>query len=182
MILRHADADRGRDYNTLDKGDGPANWWKSCDTTLARQLNTKGRERSVELGRIFKDLRFPITRVISSEFCRAKETATLINAGPKVITDGRINHPDYNVSGSSLFQGMLEVVKEQPVDNKMTLLEAHHPINERRSELAGFPEVIPFPWTGGYFVKVEQDHSVSFEGAVSYPMFKYFRDKKMNRL
>ena len=36
LILRHADADDGRDYPAANPGsDGPANWWKSCDRALA---------------------------------------------------------------------------------------------------------------------------------------------------
>jgi phosphohistidine phosphatase SixA len=186
MVLRHADADQGRDWN-LDhpnEGPGPANWWKSCESSLARQLSEKGRQRATELGNIFRDLGYPIARVISSEFCRANETARLINAGPTIIQDGRINHLDYNPDfPEGIFPAMIEVVGEQPVDNKMTLIEAHHPINELRGvAAAGFPDVIPLPWTGGYFVKVAPDKTITFEGAVSWGMFKYWRDKKLNRL
>jgi phosphohistidine phosphatase SixA len=184
MILRHADADQGRDWNLDHTGDGPANWWKSCDQALARQLSDKGRQRATELGNIFRDLHYPIARVISSEFCRANETARLINAGPTIVQDGRINHLDYNTAfPAGIFPGMLAVIGEQPVDNKMTLIEAHHPINELRGvTTAGFPDVIPFPWTGGYFIKIAPDKTITFEGAVSWGMFKYWRDKKLNRL
>ncbi|MBC7745175.1 MAG: histidine phosphatase family protein [Flavobacterium sp.] len=179
LILRHADADKGRDI----KG-GPDEWWKSCDSTLARQLNEKGRRRSVELGKILKDLKYPISRVISSEFCRARETAELINAGPAIAIDGRLNHPDYNVSKTgTVFKGMLQVVNELPVDNTMTLIETHHPINELRDQVVPtFPNVIPFPWTGGYIVKIATDKTITFEGAVSFPMLKYFRDLKFKQL
>jgi phosphohistidine phosphatase SixA len=185
MILRHADADDGRDWNLDHPGEvGPANWWKSCDRTLARQLNAQGRERAKELGNIFRDLNYPITRVISSEFCRANETAKLINAGPTIVQDGRLNHLDYNVFfPKGIFPGMIEVMKEQPVNGTMTLIESHHPINELRDvTMEGFPSVIPFPWTGGYFVKISPDKTVTFEGAVSWGMFKYWRDKKLKRL
>jgi phosphohistidine phosphatase SixA len=183
LVLRHADADQGADYN-LEHQDAPPNWWKSCDPAFARQLNEKGRKRAVELGNIFRDLNYPIARVISSEFCRAKETASLINAGPPVVTDGRLNHLDYNVSyPNGIFSAMIAVMKEQPVDNQMTLIEAHHPMNElRTTTMAGFPTVAPFPWTGGYLVKVSPDKTVTFEGAVSWGMFKYWRDKKLERL
>jgi phosphohistidine phosphatase SixA len=185
MILRHADADDGKDWNLSHPGEtGPANWWKSCDHALARQLSYKGRQRATELGNIFRDLNYPIARVISSEFCRANETARIINAGPTIAIDGRINHLDYNVDfPAGIFPGMLAIMSEQPVDNKMTLVEAHHPINELRDQTtAGFPSIIPFPWTGGYFVKVAPDRTITFEGAVSWGMFKYWRDKKLNRL
>ena len=184
MILRHADADQGRDYNLLNMGDGPPNWWKSKDSVLARQLSDKGRLRAKELGQIFKDLKYPITRVVSSEFYRAVETAELINAGPVITTDGRLNHPDYNVARvGGLFPGMRLLMKELPVDNKMTLVETHHPINEEGSGvIPSFPVIIPFPWTGGYFVKIAPDKTLTFEGVISYPMIKYYRDLKLKKL
>ncbi|WP_423147099.1 histidine phosphatase family protein [Rubrolithibacter danxiaensis] len=182
IILRHADADNGRDYSSLHDDKGPANWWKSCSPSLARQLNEQGKERAVALGKIFKDLKFPISRVISSEFCRAKSTAELINAGPAIKVDGRVNHPAYNVSGASLFNGMIEIMKEQPVDNKMTLLVAHHPINEDyKDPYPTFPGVSPFPWTGAYLIKIAKDKTITYEGAVSWAMFKCYRDMLLKK-
>ena len=43
MILRHADADQGVDF---ENNEGPQNWWKSCDSKLARQLSDKGKDAS----------------------------------------------------------------------------------------------------------------------------------------
>lgn len=188
MILRHADADQGMDWNLKHPGEGPgpAEWWKSCDSQMARQLSEKGKQRATELGNIFRDLEYPIARVISSQFCRAKQTAELINVGVPVGIDGRINHLDHNEhygEATGIFPGMLACVADLPVDNQMTLVEAHHPINElRNANYESFPKVIPFPWTGGYFIKMHEDKSISFEGAVSWGMFKYWRDKKLERL
>lgn len=178
IVLRHADADVGR-----DDPDGPANWWKSCEPDAARQLNDMGRQHAMELGVIFKELAFPIGRVISSEFCRAVTTAELINAGPAIKTDSRINHPEHNTSGKSLFRNMLEVMQEQPVDNAMTLMVTHHPINERRTfSYPTFPEVSPFTWTGAYIIRIAPDKTIIYEGAVSFAMFRHWRDIKLNRL
>jgi phosphohistidine phosphatase SixA len=184
MILRHADADQGRDYSLDHTDEGPTEWWKSCDSELARQLNEAGKLRSRELGTILKDLNFPIARIISSEFCRAKETATLMNMGPSIITDGRINNLNYNVADlGGLFPGMLQLMNEQPVDGKMTLLVSHHPMNELGDlDVPTFPKVIPFAWTGAYFIKISSDKTITFEGAVSFGMFKYWRDRKLGKL
>jgi phosphohistidine phosphatase SixA len=184
MILRHADADLGRDYSLDHSDEGPAEWWKSCDSQLARQLNENGKLRSRELGTILKDLNFPIARVFSSEFCRAKETASLMDIGPVIITDGRINNLNYNVTDlGGLFPGMLQVMNEQPIDNKMTLIVSHHPMNELADlDMPTFPNVIPFAWTGAYFIKIASDKTITFEGAVSFGMFKYWRDRKLGKL
>ncbi len=177
IIVRHGDADQGSDH-----ADGPDNWWKSCDDQVARQLNDTGKVHAARLGVIFKELGFPIERVISSEFCRAKSTAELINAGPEIKVDGRINHPEHNTFGN-LFRNMTELVQEQPVDGRMTLIVTHHPINERgRNVLRTFPEVSPFSWTGAYLVKIAPDKTMTYEGAVSFDMFEYWSNRKMNRL
>lgn len=184
IVLRHADADNGKDIS--DRGTPPANWWKSCNPAIARQLNARGRSRSEELGRIFRDLNFSFARVISSEFCRSITTAELIDATPSgddIIIDGRINHPEHNKSGKGLFNGMIEIIQEQPIDNKLTLLVTHHPINETRSQgYPSFPDVSPFTWTGGYIVSIAPDKTVTYQGAISYAMFEYWRDLKLKRL
>ena len=186
IVLRHADADNGRDYNLTHPGiEGPANWWKSPDSTIARQLNTQGIVRATEIGSVFKDLKYPIARVVSSEFFRAVRTAQLINAGPTISIDGRINHPDYIKSGENLFKGLLRILSEAPVDGKMTLISTHHPINEFEREkvpVASFPKVSVFNWTGAYFVKISANKTFTYEGAVSYGMFKFWRDLKLNKL
>lgn len=184
IVLRHADASLGFDYN-LGHQDPviPANWWKSCDSTLARQLNPQGVTRATELGVVLKDLKMPITRVISSEFCRAVTTATLINAGPTISIDKRINHPDYLKTGETLFQGLKHIISETPVDNKITLISTHHPINEfNNSGIATFPKVSVYNWTAAYFVKVNADKTFTYEGAASFGMFKYWRDLKLNKI
>lgn len=186
IVLRHADADNGKDYNlTHPNVEGPANWWKSPDSTIARQLNVQGITRATDLGVVFKDLQYPIARVVSSEFFRAVRTAQLINAGPTITIDGRINHPDYIKSGETLFKGLQHILKDAPVDGQMTLISTHHPINEFEREkvpVASFPKVSVFNWTGAYFVKISSDKTLSYEGAVSYGMFKFWCDLKLKRI
>ena len=186
IVLRHGDADKGKDYNLLHPGvEGPANWWKSRDTTLARQLNDQGKQRSTELGNIFRDLKYPVVRVISSEFYRARQTAELMNLGSAITLDGRINHPDYIKSGKTLFNGLQNIINENPADQKMTLISTHHPINEFNKDavvLPTFPQVSDFNWTGAYFVKVAADKSITYQGAASWGMFNYWRNLKLNRL
>lgn len=176
IILRHGDANDGVDFSVST---GPANWWKSCENTSARQLNALGRTRSTELGKVLKDLKYPISRVISSEFCRSVETAKLMNIGPAIGEDARINHSQHNTTGKGLFRGMLDVMNEQPVDNKMTLVVMHHPVNETGSQgYPSFPLVSPFTWTGSYLISIAANKTITYQGAVSYAMFKHWRDNK----
>jgi phosphohistidine phosphatase SixA len=184
IILRHADADQGEDFNLTHPNDTPpANWWKSPDPKYARQLNTVGRFRAKDLGVIFKDLQYPINQVLSSEFYRAIETATLINTGKPIVQDPRLNHPDHNPNASHLFPGLQQVLKEKAITGGMILVSTHHPSNEFQNSppiSPTFPQVSAFNWTGAYIVKIAADKSLTYQGAVSYPMFKYWRDLKLS--
>lgn len=184
IVLRHADASNGVDFSVDHAYMGPPNWWKSDKSSLARQLNDQGIQRATILGQVFKDLGYPVKRVITSEFNRSRETAKLMNIGPVPVIDGRINHLSYTVYPYGLYQGMLSIIQEQPVDNQITLIIAHHPINELRTATGhpSFPDVSPFNWTGAYLIKVSPDKSVTYLGAVSWAMFKYWRDLKLNRI
>ena len=182
IVLRHADADFGKDWPVIHDTEGPENWWKSPDSLLARQLNVQGIKRAIDMKTIIKDLKYPITKVVSSEFYRAIRTAELIDAGPVINIDGRINHPEYIKTRKTLFNGLLNIINESPADGKMMLISTHHPINEFERENpvpATFPQVSAFNWTGAYFVKIAADKSITYQGAASYGMFKYFRDLKM---
>ena len=185
IVLRHADASYGTDW-PIDHTAGqiaPANWWTSTDSTLVRQLNPQGVDRATQLGQIFKDLNYPIKRVVTSEFYRARQTATLMNMGITASIDGRINHPTYNLYKPGLFMGMTAVLQGQPVDNNMTLVIAHHPINELNAVTGypSFPSVSPFNWTGAYLIKIEAGGTITYEGAASWGMFKAWRNLKLHK-
>lgn len=175
LVLRHADADQGVDYSLNHDDAGPANWWKSKDKALARQLNEEGRTRAKELGSNLKALGYPIARIYASEFNRAIETVELMDLNLPITQDGRLNHPSYNKG--SLFQGLIKILENTPTDNKITLIATHHPINEiiNSGGYPTFPDVSPFNWTGMYFVKMTADGTISYEGAVSWGMVNYWR-------
>lgn len=179
IMLRHADASIGADNIYT----GLPNWWKSTDSNLARQLNQQGIDRATVLGQVFKDLGYPIKRVVTSEFWRARQTATLVDAGPTAVIDSTINHLSHNLYAPGIFMGMVGIVSKLPVDNQMTLVVSHHPINELAGNkgFPSFPDVAPFNWTGAYFVKQTGGGNIQYEGAVSWGMFKCWRDLKLHK-
>jgi phosphohistidine phosphatase SixA len=69
LHMRHAVADRGQDAN-FDVVD---DWQKHC--ILQRNLGTKGLAEAKKVGEALRALRIPIGEVITSEFCRAQDTA-----------------------------------------------------------------------------------------------------------
>ena len=67
IFIRHAYAPGGGDPNNFDIND--------CSTQ--RNLNDLGREQAKNIGNFFKDNKIPIDKVISSEWCRCKDTANI---------------------------------------------------------------------------------------------------------
>ncbi len=67
IFIRHAYAPGGGDPDNFNIND--------CSTQ--RNLNDKGREQAKNIGIFFKDNQIPIDKVISSEWCRCKETAKI---------------------------------------------------------------------------------------------------------
>jgi phosphohistidine phosphatase SixA len=68
VFIRHADTDPG-------VGD-PAGF-RLDDCKTQRNLSTGGREQARRLGAAFRRERVPVAQVLSSEWCRCRDTATL---------------------------------------------------------------------------------------------------------
>ena len=67
IFIRHAYAPGGEDPGNFDIND--------CSTQ--RNLSGDGREQAKNIGNYFKENLIPIDKVISSEWCRCKETAEI---------------------------------------------------------------------------------------------------------
>ena len=67
IFIRHAYAPGGGDPENFDISD--------CSTQ--RNLNDNGRNQSKKIRNLFKRNKVPIDKVISSEWCRCKETASI---------------------------------------------------------------------------------------------------------
>jgi len=67
IFIRHAYAPGGGDPDNFDIND--------CSTQ--RNLSDEGREQAKNIGNYFRENLIPIDKVISSEWCRCKETAEL---------------------------------------------------------------------------------------------------------
>ena len=67
IFIRHAYAPGGGDPDNFDLND--------CSTQ--RNLSETGREQAKKIGKFFHENQIPIDKVISSEWCRCKETAKI---------------------------------------------------------------------------------------------------------
>ena len=67
IFIRHAYAPGGGDPDNFDLND--------CSTQ--RNLSDTGREQAKKIGKFFHENQIPIDKVISSEWCRCKDTANI---------------------------------------------------------------------------------------------------------
>ena len=72
VLLRHA----------LAPGTGDPPGFRLGDCATQRNLSSEGRAQARSLGREFQRQRVPVTEVRSSRWCRARDTARLMDLGP----------------------------------------------------------------------------------------------------
>ncbi|MGK7947944.1 MAG: histidine phosphatase family protein [Xenococcaceae cyanobacterium] len=72
VLLRHA--------QTVS-GIGDPSGFELDDCATQRNLSEAGREQAKQIGREFRERNIPITRVLSSQYCRCLDTAKLLNLG-----------------------------------------------------------------------------------------------------
>jgi phosphohistidine phosphatase SixA len=72
VLLRHA-------QTTPGTGDPPG--FRLDDCATQRNLSAEGRSQAVRIGQVFRDRNVPIAAVLTSEWCRCVDTATLMAIG-----------------------------------------------------------------------------------------------------
>jgi hypothetical protein len=86
IIMRHADApgpEQGRE--------GDPSGFRLDDCATQRNLSNNGRRQAAILGDRIREHNVRIARVMSSPWCRAKETAELMRLGPVEVDDHLAN-------------------------------------------------------------------------------------------
>jgi phosphohistidine phosphatase SixA len=86
IYFRHAPTDWGQQDRVEAAGD-----WTSCDPAEMRQLSADGRAIARRIGDAIRALGVPVAKVLSSEYCRASETARLLDLGPVTTTRDIMN-------------------------------------------------------------------------------------------
>ncbi len=71
-LIRHADA----------PGVGDPEGWRLDDCSTQRNLSERGRRQARALGEAFRANAVAVEKIIASQWCRAVETATLMQLGP----------------------------------------------------------------------------------------------------
>jgi phosphohistidine phosphatase SixA len=119
LMFRHAAADVGSDQT----GSVVKDWWKSCDSQLARQLNAQGKLDAVNTGKTLRALQIPVKRVLSSEYCRCFTSADLMALGVPTQQLKEITYFVYDEANR--YTNSLTLAASQPMDGSNTVVVGH---------------------------------------------------------
>ncbi len=103
-------------------------WWKSCEANCsiatARQLNpTTGASQATTIGQGFDTQGFPVGRVLSSEYCRVRTTAQLMDLGPTIETDQGITFFVYDEANRCTHA--YDFLEQTPAASTNTVIVGH---------------------------------------------------------
>lgn len=122
IYFRHAQTDWSQNDYVEKEGD-----WTSCDPSRIRQLAPEGRRTAREIGRAMRALGIPVGRVLSSEYCRAAETARLLGLGEVETTREIMNMRAAEFVGGreALIRRVRRQLAIKPAPGTNTVLVAH---------------------------------------------------------
>ena len=119
ILIRHSLAPGG--------GDPPGFNIDDCDTQ--RNLNRKGVSQSKKIGKLFKKNKIPIDQVLSSQWCRCKDTAKYAFGNFKEFTalNSTFQSP-YNKNEPKQLKELYNLVKKWNGKGKNLVLVTHYSI------------------------------------------------------
>lgn len=119
LVFRHAAADVGSDMPNSTTPE----WWKSCDSKLARQLNDQGKKDATEIGKALRNLQIPVGRMFASEYCRCYTTADLM--GFSLPTQQSKDLTYYVYDEPNRYTNTMKLAAAQPIDAQNSVLVIH---------------------------------------------------------
>jgi phosphohistidine phosphatase SixA len=166
IVLRHANASVGEDIVTSNVPE----WWKSCDSGVARQLSELGKSNALKIGTAIKNLSIPVSATISSEFCRSVQTFENMNLGLTIEQDARLNHENESKK-LVMWEDVFQVIKDNPQSNGVLALVGHYNMyaeNPYRSSIR------PFNQSDGFLMKYLSSGELEFVGSIPVYMWDIF--------
>ena len=98
---------------------------QSCDQQ--RPLTSYGRRRAVDVGTLMKKHRIPLGKVLSSPYCRAVESATLLAGREPDETPYQLVHPGGTLTYEMVASNIRPYLSATPDVGTNTLLVSHRP-------------------------------------------------------
>ena len=115
--------------HSLAPGGGDPEGFKIDDCKTQRNLNLKGINQSKRIGKLFKKNKIPIDQVLSSQWCRCKDTAKYAFGDYKEFKalNSTFQSP-YNKNESSQIKELFRFVKKWNGNGKNLILVTHYSI------------------------------------------------------
>ena len=146
-IMRHALAPGGGDPANFALGD--------CSTQ--RNLNDAGREQARRIGRAFRDQGIQVDRVLTSQWCRCRDTAELLDLAPVEDFPALNSFFQDRSTRDQQTEAVRDFLADAPDDEKLVLVT--HQVN-----ITALTDV--FPSSGEVIViEVGDDGSVDVRGS-----------------
>lgn len=135
IYFRHAETDWSDGDQVEFAGD-----WTSCDTAKMRQLSDMGRATARRLGNAIRALGIPVGKVLSSEYCRAVETAQLMRLGPVETTRDIMNMRAADLVGGreAVIRRARRVLSQRPPTGANVVIVGHG--NLMRAATDAYPQ------------------------------------------
>lgn len=150
VYFRHAQTDWSQSDHISSAGD-----WESCDPSRVRQLSESGRQTAKSVGLAMRALGIPVHEILASPYCRAVETATLMNLAPVRTTAEIMNLrvADYFGGRDAVLGTARALLAAPPPAGTNTVLVAHGNVARYATEVyPGEAEAVIFqPDTSGGF-------------------------------
>jgi broad specificity phosphatase PhoE len=131
IYFRHTATEWSQDDYVFAEGD-----WRSCDPDRMRQLSEEGRAQARRIGESIRRLNIPVGLVLSSEYCRARETARLMDLGPVSTTRNLMNMRAADLAGGSeaVVERARQEIGRSPEKGTNTVLVAHGNLMQAAAE------------------------------------------------
>ena len=115
--------------HSLAPGGGDPTGFKINDCKTQRNLNRAGITQSKKIGKLFKKNKVPIDQVLSSQWCRCKDTAKYAFKSHKEFTalNSTFQSP-YNKNEPKQLKELYNFVKKWDGDGKNLVLVTHYSI------------------------------------------------------
>ena len=115
--------------HSLAPGGGDPVGFKVDDCKTQRNLNQTGINQSKKIGKLFKKNKVPIDQVLSSQWCRCKDTARYAFGDFKEFTalNSTFQSP-YNKNESKQLKELYEFINQWEGDGKNLVLVTHYSI------------------------------------------------------
>ncbi|TAE30977.1 MAG: T9SS C-terminal target domain-containing protein [Candidatus Kapaibacterium sp.] len=164
LFFRHASAPGG---NFIQGGTGTdisgsldSQWWKSCDPATARQLSTTGRVEAMTIGNVMRRQNYRVGRLISSEYCRAYESAVLMNMNTTIQLSSAASMVVYPDAERVL--GLRDIVNQAPVAGTNTVVWTHGTSQGEFDFIVGWSDAVVYRYNS-------TNATASRVGVIRYP-------------